>query len=234
MPGVAVRKQYVVDYNHSTDTEYKQLRDQAQVHSGKHQQLSSKSQNAYRNGDKALAKQLSEQARIEFNKFQNLNNQAAEFVFVENNKDSMSNEIDLHGLYVSEAEYVVKKRLIYGNEHSETDVRIIVGKGMHSAHGISKLKPAIEELCTKGGFKWRIDRKNDGVIIVDAQSGHIPDQWHRDITKISANNTSTSNNVTNGYTAAQPMQYTQPTATEANGNVSVLVKVVKLFCTCMQ
>ncbi|SMN21516.1 similar to Saccharomyces cerevisiae YPL199C Putative protein of unknown function, predicted to be palmitoylated (partial), partial [Maudiozyma saulgeensis] len=142
----AASTRQVFDYNHSNDGEYKQLREQAQRHFKKHKELSLESQQSYKNGNKSQAKQLSDKSHREYREFQKFNNQAAEFVFVENNKDSMSNEIDLHGLYVSEAQYVVKKRLIYGNNHNEQDVHIIVGKGKHSSGGIAKIKPAVEEL----------------------------------------------------------------------------------------
>ena len=176
MTSVAVGNREVFDYNHSSDVEYKQLREQAQEHFRKHKELSAESQQAFKSGDKARAKQLSEQSHRERDAFANLNRRAAEFVFVENNKDSMSNEIDLHGLYVSEAEYVIKKRLIYGSTHGEQDVRIIVGKGKHSQNGVAKLKPAAEELCNEAQFQWQVDPKPAGVIVVNPQSGRVPAQ----------------------------------------------------------
>ncbi|CAB4255345.1 Smr domain-containing protein KABA2_06S03322 [Maudiozyma barnettii] len=237
MAEAAVGTRQVFDYNHSSDVEYKQLREQAQRHFKTHKQLSAESQQAYKNGDKGRAKQLSDKSHQEHRQFQQLNNRAAEFVFVENNKDSMSNEIDLHGLYVSEAEYVVKKRLIYGNSHGEQDIRIIVGKGKHSSGGVAKIKPAVEGLCQEANFQWGMDSKNDGVIVVNAQNGNIPNQWHKDVESVDS-----TINQPSTYQPAQQMQYApQQQQTNANNNNNnnnnnndVFSSILKLLCICIQ
>ncbi|KAG0669795.1 hypothetical protein C6P45_003315 [Maudiozyma exigua] len=241
MSQVAIGNRQVFDYNHSSDVQYKQLREQAQFHFRNHKQLSSQSQSSYKNGNKAEAKRLSDQSHQEFIRFQQLNNQAAEWVFVENNKDSMSNEIDLHGLYVSEAEYVIKKRLIYGHTHNEQDVRIIVGKGKHSSGGIAKIKPAAEQLCNEAKFQWQIDSKNDGVIIVNTLSGNIPNKWYKDIESA---NTDTGvqhqqqQQQPQTYQPQQQMQYApqqqQQNNNNNNNNNYVVRSLLKLLCICIQ
>lgn len=241
MAEVAIGNRQVFDYNHSNDVQYKQLREQAQFHFRNHKQLSSQSQSAYKNGNKSEAKQLSDRSHQEFIRFQQLNNQAAEFVFVENNKDSMSNEIDLHGLYVSEAEYVIKKRLIYGHNNNEQDVRIIVGKGKHSSGGIAKIKPAAEQLCNEGKFQWQVDSKNEGVIIVNTQSGNIPNKWYKDIesanTDTGVQHQQTYQQQT--YQPQQQMQYApqqqqQQQNNNGNNNNDVIGSLLKLLCICIQ
>ena len=243
MTSVAVGNRAVFDYNHSSDTEYQQLRAQAQQHFRKHKELSAESQQSYQAGDKARAKQLSEASRREREAFAALNRRAAEFVFVENNRDSLANEIDLHGLYVSEAEYVIKKRLIFGAEHGEQEVRIIVGKGKHSQNGVAKLKPAAEELCKEAQFQWQLDPKNEGVIVVNAQSGRIPEKWHTDVNGVDTSGPST-------YQPAQQMQYAQQQhpqqqhpqqqqqqnhqqqSNSGNNNNALVAVVLNLLCIC--
>ena len=245
MTEVAIGNRQVFDYNHSNDIQYKQLREQAQFHFRNHKQLSSQSQLSYQNGNKSEAKQLSEKSHKEFIKFQQLNNQAAEFVFVENNKDSMSNEIDLHGLYVSEAEYVIKKRLIYGFKNNEQDVHIIVGKGKHSSGGIAKIKPAAENLCNEAKFKWKIDPKNDGVIVVNTQTGNIPNKWYKDIesantdTGIQQHPQQQQQQQQQTYQPQQQMQYAPPPQQQNNNNNNnnnndVVGSLLKLLCICIQ
>lgn len=139
--------------------------------------LSQKSQNAFKRGDKAEAKRLSNEAKQVLNEVDKWNAMAAEFVFVENNRDSDENDIDLHGLYVKEAEYILKQRIINGVQRNQSSLDCIVGKGKHSAGGIAKLKPAVEQLCTEAGIRCEIDRKNTGVLIIFLDGFRIPSSW---------------------------------------------------------
>lgn len=105
------------------------------------------------------------------------NAMAAEYVFVQNNKDSDENDIDLHGLYVREAEYILKQRIINGIYRHQDSLDCIVGKGLHSKGGIAKLKPAVQKLCNEGGFRWEIDPKNTGIMIIYIKNAVIPQNW---------------------------------------------------------
>lgn len=56
-----------------------------------------------------------------------------------------------------------------------TELRIIIGKGNHSANHIAKIGPAIEELMSKEDLTAYLDPKNSGVLVVALQgqgTGH--------------------------------------------------------------
>lgn len=229
------------DYNHSTDAEYKQFRQEAQQHFQKYKDLSARSQQAYKAGNKQEAKQNSDAAQLEHKKFQELNNKAAEFVFVENNKDSGPNEIDLHGLFVSEAEYVVKRRFIYAIEHHESEIRAIVGKGLHSQNGVAKIKPAIEQLCQEAHLQWHEDPKNDGVVVVNLSNGSVPQTWYKDISSKTGNKPQQNQQQQTQYQPQHQMQYQpqqqqqyQPQQQEQNSNDDIVVQLLKMLCICIQ
>ncbi|KAI5952410.1 hypothetical protein KGF54_003277 [Candida jiufengensis] len=168
-------------YNHATDNQYKQLRSKADHLYQKRNQLSQQSQQAYQQGNKQKAHELSEQSKSALTEAENYSQQAAEYVFRENNTDSASDEIDLHGLYVKEAEWIVKKRIEQCLNTNQSHLKVIVGKGLHSNNGISKLKPAIDKLCNESNLKHYIDSKNSGVLVIDFQNSgnsQIPSHWN--------------------------------------------------------
>ncbi|AET37959.1 Smr domain-containing protein Ecym_2210 [Eremothecium cymbalariae DBVPG len=168
------------DYNHADDSEFKRLRDQADQAHKKRQQLSQQSQEAYKEGDGARAKELSEKAKKYLKEAERYNMQAAEYVFTENNADSKSDEIDLHGLYVKEAQWILQRRIASAVQNGESDLKVIVGKGLHSANGVAKIKPAVEELCDEAHLNSFIDPKNPGVMIVELAGAQIPSSWGTD------------------------------------------------------
>lgn len=67
-----------------------------------HQAFDAASQ-AHNAGDGARAKQLSNEGHEHQRKRDQLNDQAADWIFAENNKVQPRGSIDLHGLYVQEA-----------------------------------------------------------------------------------------------------------------------------------
>ncbi|KAI5953720.1 hypothetical protein KGF57_003929 [Candida theae] len=168
------------DYNHATDSQYHSLRAKADEFYKKRNNLSQQSQAAYKAGDKQRAHELSEQSKQALNQAENYSEQAAEYVFRENNTDSAADEIDLHGLYVKEAKWVVQRRIEQAVRTNQSHLKVIVGKGNHSANGIAKLKPAIEELCSESNLRHYIDPKNTGVLVIDlnnASTSQIPNSW---------------------------------------------------------
>lgn len=174
------------DYNHATDSEYKRLRQQADELYGKRTLLSQQSQQAFKSGDKQRAHELSQQAKDVLAQAEQCNRRAAEYVFRENNADSAGDEIDLHGLYVKEAEYILQNRLASAIRTNQSHLRVIVGKGLHSQNGIAKLKPAIDQMCDDAHLNHHIDPKNTGVLVIDlanTQSNQIPNHWGSNISQ---------------------------------------------------
>lgn len=172
----------VYDYNHSVDVEYQKWRKLAQDASHEREKLSKQSQEAYKRGDKVRAHELSVQSHAKFAEYAEYNLKAAEYVFWTNNQDSAADEIDLHGLHVNESIWILKKRVV--NEYTNNDLRplkAIVGKGLHSAHGVAKLKPAVEELCSEAGISCQVQKGNSGVLVLGFASGwQPPAQWIAD------------------------------------------------------
>jgi len=97
---------------------------------------------------------------------ENLNSQASDYIFVENNKDSKPGEVDLHGLYVKEAIARADQAIQKAKSEGQTQINFIVGKGLHSQGGVAKLKPAIEELIQKHQLSAQLDPNNSGVLVV--------------------------------------------------------------------
>ncbi|KAI0356237.1 DUF1771-domain-containing protein [Trametes cingulata] len=122
---------------------------------------------AYERGDGARAKELSNAGKAAQQEMERLNEQAAEWIFKANNTDSQPGEVDLHGLYVKEAIRYTDQSIQEARARGDSKLRLIVGKGLHSAGGVAKLKPAIEELMQKHGLVAELDEHNSGVLIVN-------------------------------------------------------------------
>ncbi|EGV66775.1 hypothetical protein PSN45_002914 [Yamadazyma tenuis] len=168
------------DYNHATDSNYKSLRAQAEQLYQKRNKLAQQSQAAYKAGNKQKAHQLSEQSKQVLDEAEHYNRQAAEYVFRENNTDSAQDEIDLHGLYVKEAEYFLQLRIVQEVRTNQSHLNVIVGKGLHSKNGIAKLKPAIDDMCDESRLTHRIDPHNSGVLQIDLSKtsiNQLPQRW---------------------------------------------------------
>lgn len=67
----------------------------------------------------------------------------------ENNKHSPQGTIDLHGLFVQEAISYTEQAIQRAQQQGLSTLRVIVGKGIHSAGHVAKIKPAIEDLMRK-------------------------------------------------------------------------------------
>ncbi|KAK9368675.1 hypothetical protein V1509DRAFT_622424 [Lipomyces kononenkoae] len=164
------------DYNHADDAEYKRLRDLASNEYEARARCYQTAHEAYERGDGAEAKLLSERAKRHGENMDRYNSQAAEFVFRSNNADSGSDEIDLHGLFIKEAEDYLEKRIAACKFRKASHLEVIVGKGNHSTGGLAKIKPAVERLCQEHGFQYAVDDDNSGVIIINFQQsgGYTP------------------------------------------------------------
>ncbi|RCK54452.1 hypothetical protein Cantr_04403 [Candida viswanathii] len=233
------------DYNHATDSEYKRFRAEADQLYKKRQQLSQQSQQAYKLGDGQRAHELSEQLKQVLQKAEEANRKAAEYVFRENNEDSGPDEIDLHGLYVKEAEWILQRRIYYAVQTHQSHLNVIVGKGLHSANGVAKIKPAVDELCDEVGLKHYIDKKNTGVLVIDLQGVNInqlPNSWSQGTSNVTKpqqayqgsgqpqyNNQQQQYHGNNQYQQQQHHGGHQDIKTGNN----ILDLVIKVFCACL-
>jgi len=146
--------------------QYLSLRARANEHGDMMAQYFQQSHEAYARRDGALAKDLSNQGKEHQRKMGELNKQASDWIFNENNKHSIPGEIDLHGLYVKEAISHADQSIQLAKSKGDSQIKLIVGKGLHSQGGVAKIKPAIEELIQKHKLVAQLDPNNFGVLIV--------------------------------------------------------------------
>ncbi|KAJ6618673.1 hypothetical protein B0H10DRAFT_1947316 [Mycena sp. CBHHK59/15] len=103
-------------------------------------------------GFRADARKLAQKGKEHQRIMEDLNKTASEMIFLEKNKvnqlyayaDREPHEIDLHGLFVKEAELKVTAGILSCERRGDRVVRFIVGQGIHS-DGAAKLKPAIQQ-----------------------------------------------------------------------------------------
>ncbi|EMG50563.1 hypothetical protein SBY92_001380 [Candida maltosa Xu316] len=228
------------DYNHATDSEYKRLRNEADKLYKKKQQLSQQSQQAYKSGDKQQAHELSEESKRVLSQAEECNRQAAQYVFRENNEDSGPDEIDLHGLYVKEAEWILERRIYHAVNTQQSHLNVIVGKGLHSANGVAKIKPAVDELCDKVRLNHYIDPKNAGVLVIDLKNvnvNQLPSDWSQGLSNVSQPQQAYHGTGQPQYNQ-QPQhnnQYQQQPYNNNNNNNNnngLVELVLKLVCAC--
>lgn len=99
------------------------------------------------------------------------NVQARDYIFRANNAHQPADTIDLHGLYVAEAEGILEKRIGAAKSRGDDRLCVIVGKGIHSAGNVAKLKPAVEKVLGQKGLNWEYGQGNEGVMVVRLAGG---------------------------------------------------------------
>jgi DNA-nicking Smr family endonuclease len=163
-------------FNHSTSSdserEYDRLRDAARHEQSQHQSLAARSQQAYQSGDGGAAHDLSLQSKSHAAKADELNKQASEYIFRENNAVGRvdSDTIDLHGQFVEEAEEILEQRIRHAQQTGQGHLHVIVGKGNHSIGHVQKIKPKVEEICRELGLQYNTEQ-NEGRIYIDLRQG---------------------------------------------------------------
>ncbi|UZJ52453.1 hypothetical protein CBS101457_001773 [Exobasidium rhododendri] len=150
---------------------YKQLRAQAHSEGDRMAKCFDGSHKAYSSGDSGRAKQLSNEGHEHKRKMEQANQEAADWIYVANNEDSGPNEVDLHGLYTEEAIRKTEQAIQEHQRKGTPEIRVIVGKGIHSQNHVAHIKPAIEKMMQDYNIAANIDPKNAGVLIVHLQGG---------------------------------------------------------------
>ncbi|GJE90114.1 hypothetical protein PsYK624_062370 [Phanerochaete sordida] len=85
--------------------------------------------------------------------------------------DSRISEIDLHGLSVQEAIEYTNDAIVEAIIRGDSELHIIVGKGLHSKGGVAKIRPAIEDLMDQYELVAVLDPYNVGVLLVRLDGG---------------------------------------------------------------
>ncbi|KAH7380462.1 hypothetical protein DE146DRAFT_297772 [Phaeosphaeria sp. MPI-PUGE-AT-0046c] len=163
--------------NHSssdTEAEYDRLRGLAREEAGKRSSCFDRAHQAYESGDGARAHTLSEEGKKHAAKMEEYNQQARDYIFRANNAQGRvdGDTIDLHGLFVEEAEDVLEERIKSARQRGETHLHVIVGKGNHSTNHVQKIKPRVEQVCRDLGLQYRTE-ENEGRIYVNLQGGSV-------------------------------------------------------------
>ncbi|KAJ4376121.1 hypothetical protein N0V83_001402 [Neocucurbitaria cava] len=163
--------------NHSsadTEAEYDRLRDLARQEASKRGSCFDRAHQAYESGDGQRAHELSEEGKKHAQKMEQYNRQARDYIFRANNSEGrvQGDTIDLHGLFVEEAEDVLEERIKAGRQRGENHLHVIVGKGNHSANHVQKIKPRVEQVCRELGLQYRTE-ENEGRIFVNLQGGAV-------------------------------------------------------------
>ncbi|SCZ88967.1 BZ3500_MvSof-1268-A1-R1_Chr1-1g00861 [Microbotryum saponariae] len=126
----------------------------------------SASKQAYASGDGGRAHDLSVEGKEHQRLKEQYNDQAAQWIFDENNKVQPRGTIDLHGLYVQESIDFTERAIRNARQEGLPELRVIVGKGNHSAAHVAKIKPAITSLMQKENLTAHLDQRNSGVLVV--------------------------------------------------------------------
>jgi hypothetical protein len=102
------------------------------------------------------------------------NQQARDYIFRANNSGDRvaSDTIDLHGLFVEEAEDVLEERIKAAKREGQTHLHVIVGKGNHSANHVQKIKPRVEQVCRELGLSYKTEA-NEGRMYINLQGGSV-------------------------------------------------------------
>jgi DNA-nicking Smr family endonuclease len=157
-----------------TEQEYDRLRDLARQEAAKRSSCFDRAHEAYGSGDGARAHQLSEEGKQHAANMDKYNRQARDYIFRENNAEGRvaSDTIDLHGLFVEEAEDVLEERIRAARSQGQTHLHVIVGRGNHSRNHVQKIKPRVEQVCREMGLQYATE-ENEGRIYVNLQGGAV-------------------------------------------------------------
>jgi len=127
------------------------------------------SKKAYAKGDGARAKELSNEGNMHKQNMERLNTEARMWIFAANNADSPPDTLDLHGLYVKEALAKTEEAVQKAQAQAFPQLKLIVGKGIHSRDHVAHIKPAVEDLLRKYNLDAHVDKHNAGIVIVNLQ-----------------------------------------------------------------
>lgn len=121
------------------------------------------SQKAYLRGDGLKAKKDSILGSQYQKRCDEANELAANAIFMHYNKNRDLTSIDLHGLFVKEAEKRLEDHIVNAIQNCVFRLDVIVGQGLHSEHG-PKIKPTVERFAKLHNIPCKIDNVNRGCI----------------------------------------------------------------------
>ncbi|CAI5701741.1 hypothetical protein KXD40_002929 [Peronospora effusa] len=140
-------------------TQYLELREQAYEMACARNKCFMGATQAYRNGNKALAKGLSKQGHEYNAKMKHFHFLAASDIFESRNPPNqlyMDRMMDLHGLHVAEAVEFLIQMLPKLADEGVDEIYVVTGSGHHSKgpHGNARLLPAVERFLAAEGYQF--------------------------------------------------------------------------------
>ncbi|GMF09997.1 unnamed protein product [Phytophthora lilii] len=148
-----------VSTGESVATQYLELREQAYEMACARNKCFMGATQAYRNGNKALAKGLSKQGHEYNAKMKNFHFLAASEIFESRNPPNqlyMDRMMDLHGLHVAEAVEFLTQMLPKLADEGVDSIYLVTGSGHHSKgpDGNARLLPAVERFLGGEGYQY--------------------------------------------------------------------------------
>ncbi|KAL3668989.1 hypothetical protein V7S43_006277 [Phytophthora oleae] len=148
-----------VSTGQSVSAQYLDLREQAYEMACARNKCFMGATQAYRNGNKALAKGLSKQGHEYNAKMKNFHFLAASEIFESRNPPSqlyMDRMMDLHGLHVAEAVEFLTQMLPKLADEGVDSIYLVTGSGHHSKgpDGNARLLPAVERFLGNEGYQY--------------------------------------------------------------------------------
>ncbi|POM69033.1 CCCH zinc finger and SMR domain containing hypothetical protein, partial [Phytophthora palmivora] len=148
-----------VSTGQSVATQYLELREQAYQMACARNKCFMGATQAYRNGNKALAKGLSKQGHEYNTKMKHFHFLAASEIFESRNPPNqlyMDRMMDLHGLHVAEAVEFLTHMLPKLGDEGVDSIYLVTGSGHHSKgpDGNARLLPAVERFLAGEGYQF--------------------------------------------------------------------------------
>jgi|EP00945_MAST-04E_sp_MAST-4E-sp1_P000475 DNA-nicking Smr family endonuclease len=167
-------------------SELTRLRSAASEYAKKRHELLNESQAAYQRGEKKKAHGLSVEGKSWGKKMENANAECVK-VIVKPQRMERCGRVDLHGLFLKEAEAVVNQFLdhhIRGRAYKQ--VEIITGAGHHSVHKDHPvIRPRVKTMLEDRRLNFHAEHGN-GAFLVDIPggTGHLAPQIGHPRTKL--------------------------------------------------
>ncbi|OSX66247.1 hypothetical protein POSPLADRAFT_1068944 [Postia placenta MAD-698-R-SB12] len=139
------------------------LRAEAQREASKKTQCEQQSE-ACKHKNPSRAARLEDKARAHAQKAQLLNARACRWIFTDHNQGLPADHVDLHGLFVQEAQRYLDMAIAQARQHGITTLHVILGT---SFDGVAKLKPVVKQRLQQLSLPHSHPKGNTGVIIVD-------------------------------------------------------------------
>lgn len=117
---------------------------------------------AFANGSKYLGYGYIEESKYYAKEMRKANAEASTIIFNHHKKSSKHNEIDLHDLYVKEAEKFLQDGIKKAVD-KKYNLFVITGDG-------DKIKPKVIQMAKGCGIKWSVIPNNPGMILLYTKS----------------------------------------------------------------